>query len=129
MADPTVNRPEGLLDRLASRTYGKERPGEWSDQIRTEEGEMADRIVRLAELMVAGTPPSEPAVLDEIDWYYQSVQQYGGATAATFRSLGDALADDEQTRTLFEDAAEGLAAYQRDAIVAYVEARLVEGGA
>ncbi len=129
MANPTVNRPDGLLDRLATRTYGDDRPAEWSEQIRTEEGEMAGRMVRLAELMVAGTPASDPAVLDEIEWYYQSAQQYGGVTPATFKSLGDALVDDEQTRALYDDVAEGLAAYQRDAIAAYGEARLTEGGA
>ena len=129
MANRAVNRPDSLLDRLVTRTYGDERPGEWSEQIRTEEGEMVGRMVRLAELMLAGTPASDTAVLDEVDWYYQSAQQYGGATPATLKSLGDALVDDEQIRVLFDDVAEGLAAYQRDAIAAYADARLAEGGA
>ena len=34
--------------------------------------------------------------------------------------------DDEQTRALYDDVAEGLAVYQRDAIAAYGEARLTE---
>jgi hypothetical protein len=129
MANQAVNRPDGLLDRLVTRAYGDERPGEWSERIRTEESEMTARMVRLAELMLEGTPASDPAVLGEVEWYYQSVQQYGGATPATFRSLGDALVDDEQIRALFDDIAEGLAVYQRDAISAYADTRLAEGGA
>ena len=128
MAKPTVNRPEGLLDRLATAAYG-ERRGEWSDQIKGEERGMADFMVRLGELMVAGTQPSDPAVLDEIDWYFRAANQYGGVNAATFSALGDVLMDNEQTRAAFDEVVEGLAAYQRDAIAAYSETRLAMGGA
>ncbi|GAB2677551.1 TipAS antibiotic-recognition domain-containing protein [Kribbella swartbergensis] len=129
MANPTVNRPQGLLDRLWSGGYGVERQGEWSEQIRNEEGEMADRLVRIAELMAAGTRPNDPAVLDEVEWYYRQANQYGGVNAATFTAIGDALVDNEQTRAVFDDVAEELAAYHREAITAYVQARLSEGGA
>jgi MerR family transcriptional regulator, thiopeptide resistance regulator len=129
MAYPPVNRPEGLLDRLVPTTYGEERRGEWSEQIRGEEREMADRMVRLAELMVAGKPPHDPAVLHEIDWYYRAANQYGGVNAATFTALGDALVDNEQSRAVFDDVVEGLAAYQRDAMTVYAQARLSMGGA
>jgi hypothetical protein len=129
MANSTVNRPEGLLDRLSAGGYGVERQGEWSEQLRDEEREMADRLVRIAELMVAGTAPSDPAVLDEVEWYYRRANQYGGVNAATFMALGDALVDNEQTRAVFDDVAEGLAAYQREAMAAYTQARLSEGGA
>ena len=129
MANPAVNRPEGLLDRLARTGYGDDRRGEWSERIRSEEAEMADRMVRMAELMASGTPPDDPAVLDEIDWYHRSAIQYGGVNAATFTALGDTLLDDERSRSAFNDVAEGLAAYQRDAMTAYARARLSEGGA
>ena len=129
MADPAVNRPAGLLDRLVPTAYGNPRRGEWSEQIRREESEMADRMVRMAELMVAGTPPSDPAVLDELDWYYRSANQYGGVNAATFTALGDVLLNNEQSRALLDDVVEGLAAYQREAMAAYAKARLTEGGA
>ena len=129
MANPAVNRPEGLLDRLAPTAYGEEGPGAWSEAIRAEEREMADRMVRLADLMVAGTPPSDPAVLDEIAWYPRAANQYLGIDAATFAAIGDALTADEQTRAVFDDVVEGLAAYQRDAMVAYAEALLSMEGA
>jgi hypothetical protein len=129
MANSAVNRPEGLLDRLVPMAYGEERQGEWSEQIRVEEREMADRMVRLAELMVAGIPPSDPAVLDEVDWYYRAANQYGGINVATFAAIGDVLMENEQTRAVFDDVVEGLAAYQRDAMAAYAQARLSMGGA
>ncbi len=129
MEYPPVNRPEALLDRLVPTTYGEEHRGEWSEQIRGEEREMADRMIRLAELMVAGTPPSDPAVLHEVDWFYRAANQYGAVNAATFTALGDALVDNEQSRAVFDDVVEGLAAYQHDAMTVYAQARLSMGGA
>jgi hypothetical protein len=129
MADAAVNRPTGLLERLVPTAYGDRRPGEWSEEVRREEREMADRMVRMAELMIAGTPPSDPAVLDELDWYYRSASRYGGVNADTFTALGDVLLADQRSRAVLDDVAEGLAAYQRDAMIAYAQARLGEGGA
>ncbi|MFH5821141.1 TipAS antibiotic-recognition domain-containing protein [Georgenia sp. AZ-5] len=121
-----MKRPEALLDRLAPTT---ERRAAWPEQIRGEEREMADRMVRLAELMVAGKPPSDPAVLDELDWYYRAANQYGGVDATTFTALGEALLSDDRSREVFDEVVAGLAAYQRDAMTAYAQARLSEGGA
>jgi hypothetical protein len=129
MTNPAVNRPERLLDRLAPTVYGEQDRGEWSEQIRGEEREVADRMVRLAELMAAGTPPSDPAVLDEIDWYYRAANQYALIDTATFAALGGALMDNQQTRAVFDDVVEGLAAYQREAMTAYAHARLSMDGA
>lgn len=129
MTNPAVNPPEGLLDRLVATRYGDEGQGVWSAQIRAEEGEMADRMVRLAELMVAGIPPSDPAAQDEIDWYYRAANQYGGINAATFAAIGEALMDNEPTRAIFDHVAEGLAPYQGDAMAAYAQARLSMEGA
>ncbi len=128
MAHPSVNRPERLLDRLAPTAYGGQR-GEWPEQLRAEEREMADRMVRMAELMAAGTPPNDPAVLDEVDWYYRSANQYAGVNAATFTALAEVLVENEERRAAFDDVADGLAAYQRAAMTAYAQARLAEGGA
>jgi hypothetical protein len=123
-----INRPEGLLDRLAPATYGDQGQGEWPEELRAEEGEMADRLVRLAELMAAGKRPDDPAVLSEVDWYYRLAARYGGTGIATFKSLGDALVADERLRTTLDDVRYGLAAYHRQAINAYSEG-LSEGGA
>ncbi len=129
MAHPAVNRPEGLVDRLLPTAYGDGPRGWWSEQIRAEERDMADRMVRMGELMVAGKPPADPAVLDEMEWFYRSASQYGGVNAALFRALGDALLDDQRTRGAFDDVAEGMATYLREAFTVYAEARLNEGGA
>lgn len=129
MAQPMVNRPVGLLGRLAATTYGDRGEREWSEQIRGEERELSDRMVRMAELMNAGTPPSDPAVLDEIDWYYRVANQYGGVNAATLIALGEALLDNDQTRALLDDVVHGLASYHRDAMTVYAQVRLSEGGA
>ncbi len=90
---------------------------------------MADRMVRIAELMVADTPPADPAVLDELDWYYRAASQYGGVDAALFSALGETLADDQRTRAAFDEVAEGMATYLRDAFAVYAQARLSGGGA
>jgi hypothetical protein len=129
MAKPTVNRPERLLERLAPTGYGEAGPGEWSEEMRAGERELADRMVRIGELMVAGKPPSDPEVLDEVDWYYRSAIRYGVGNPATIRAIGESLASDEQRRAAFDEVVDGLAAYQRDAIAAYAEIRLSEGGA
>lgn len=129
MAYPAVNRPEGLLDRLVPMTDGDERRGQWPEQIRAEEREMADRMVRIGELMVAGKPPGDPAVMDELDWYYRSANQYGGVNAAMFNALGDELVENQPSRAALDDVAEGMADYLREAFTVYSQARLTEGGA
>ncbi len=122
-----INRPQGLLDRLAPTMYGDDRQGEWPQDLKTEEGEMVDRLVRLAELMATGTTPDDPAVMAEVDWYYRSAAQYGGLDIATFTSLGDVLVRDERLR--LDDVRYGLADYLRQAINAYANVRLSQGGA
>ncbi|WP_448070606.1 TipAS antibiotic-recognition domain-containing protein [Georgenia yuyongxinii] len=124
-----VRRPEGLLDRLGTAAYRGEDGGEWPEELRREESEMADRMVRLAELMASGTPPTDAVVLDEIDWYFRAATQYGGVDAVVFTALGEALAADEDRRALFDDVSRGLAGYQREAMAAYAQTRLVAGGA
>ncbi|MFD1505703.1 hypothetical protein FE374_01110 [Georgenia yuyongxinii] len=123
-----VRRPEGLLDRLAT-AYRGERPQEWPEELRREESDVADRMVRLAELMVAGTPPTDPAAMDAVDWYYRAANQYGGVDTAVFTALGEALAAEDDKRALFDDVVPGLAGYQREAMTAYARTRLAAGGA
>jgi len=85
---------------------------------------MTARMVRMAELMVAGTPVDDPAVQEEVDWLYRAVARFWTPNAAAFIRLGQTYADDEQYRSTYERVAEGLASYQRDAMAAYAEARL-----
>ena len=129
MESRKVNRPTYLLEGFTSPAYDVGDRNRWSEQLRAEEQEMTDRMVRLAEHMAAGTPPDDPAVLDEVDLYYHWAGRYGGTNAAMLTAIGQICVDDEQVRGLFEKVAAGLAAYQRSAIDAYVGTRLSEGGA
>jgi hypothetical protein len=140
---PDIQRPESLLDRLAPVAYGDERPAdlaaegdvldvgrrEWSEAARAEEAEAGARLARMAEHLARGTPPDDAAVLDEIDAYHAMAARYGGAGSATFASLGDLLVGDGRLRSALDGVRYDLAQYHRQAIAAYVEARLTEGGA
>ncbi len=89
-----------------------------------EQREMTSRMIRMGELMVAGTPVDDPAVQDEVDWHYRSLARFWTPNAAAYVHLGRMYVDDERLRAHYERIAEGLSRYQRDAMVAYAEARL-----
>jgi hypothetical protein len=124
MEKPKINRPEYLLEGFTSSVYDTEARDQWSEEMKAEEQEMTDRMVRMAEMMVADTPADDPAVLEEVDWYYHLVSRYGTSNAEMFTLLGQLCVEDKQVKALFEKVAEGLAAYQRNAIAAYSRARL-----
>ncbi|MFE2170896.1 MerR family transcriptional regulator [Streptomyces sp. NPDC059447] len=81
-------------------------------------------MVRMAEFMQAGTPVTDPAVQAEVDAHYEGICRMWTPNAAAFKALGQNYADDAQWRTTYDQIADGLAAYQRDAMVAYADARL-----
>lgn len=75
--------------------------------------------IRTAELMAAGTPADDPAVLAELDVHYRHMTRFWTPTAAEYAHLGRMQADDEGFRANYERIAEGLAGYMRDAMAAY----------
>jgi MerR family transcriptional regulator, thiopeptide resistance regulator len=81
-------------------------------------------MVRMAELMVAGTPVDDPAVHAEVHLHYQGVCRFWTPNRTAYASLGQMYVDDERFSANYERVAEGLAAYQRDAMAVYAEARL-----
>ncbi|MFE2330356.1 MerR family transcriptional regulator [Streptomyces sp. NPDC059385] len=81
-------------------------------------------MVRMAEFMQAGTPVTDPAVQAEVDAHYEGICRMWTPSAVAFKALGQNYADDAQWRTTYDQIADGLAAYQRDAMVAYADARL-----
>ena len=94
-----------------------------------EEQEMADRMVRTGEFMVAGRAPSDPDVQLEVDWYYRTASQYRAVNAELFNALGEALAEDQGSRAAFDDVVEGMADYLSAAFTVYAQSQLAEGGA
>lgn len=81
-------------------------------------------MVRMAEFMQAGVPVADPAVQAEIDAHYQGICRMWTPNAAAFKALGQNYVDDAQWRTAYDQVAAGLAAYQRDAMAVYADARL-----
>ena len=81
-------------------------------------------MIRMAELMVAGTPVDDPAVQAEVNSHYQGVCRFWTPNAPAYCGLGQMYVDDERFRANYEKVAEGLAEYQRDAMAVYADARL-----
>jgi hypothetical protein len=86
--------------------------------------ETTARMIRMADLMVAGTPVGDQQVLAEVDAHYQDVCRFWTPNAAAFKNLARTYVDDQQWKAVYDEIAVGLAEYQRDAMVAYAEARL-----
>jgi DNA-binding transcriptional MerR regulator len=139
MTQPTINRPENLFEGFNPAEHEQEARERWPEQAeeahrlargftpeQTEamQREMTQHIIRMAELMVAGTPADDPAVLDELDWHYRHVSAFWTPSAAAYANLGQMYVDDERFANNYERVATGLAAYTRDAMAAYAAARL-----
>ncbi|MFC6063032.1 MerR family transcriptional regulator [Streptomyces ochraceiscleroticus] len=86
--------------------------------------EVTAQMIRMAEFMAAGTPVADPAVQAEVDAQYQFVCRYWTPNAAAYKGMGQRFVDDPQFRANFDKIADGLADYQRDAMVCYADARL-----
>ncbi|MGW2403479.1 MerR family transcriptional regulator [Streptomyces sp. NPDC001739] len=81
-------------------------------------------MVRMAELMQAGTPVTDPAVQAEVDAHYQGICRMWTPNAAAFKALGQNYVDDATWRAAYDQVAAGLAEFQRDAMTAYADATL-----
>ncbi|MFJ8312116.1 MULTISPECIES: MerR family transcriptional regulator [unclassified Streptomyces] len=135
-----INRPENLFEGFepspAIEAEVRERwPKAWEQSrqaVETMTGEDTElwqreataQMIRLAEFMVAGTPVTDPAVQDVVDAHYRGVCRFWSPNAAAYKGLAKTYAEDPRFRTNFDKIAEGLAEYQRDAMVAYADARL-----
>lgn len=139
MATIRINRPENLFEGFDPSSYEAEAAQLWPDQydqssqvaagftpeqMGAEQRENTARMIRMAELMVAGVPADDPSTQEEVDRHYRSVARFWTPSADAFIHLGRMYADDARFRTNYDRIAEGLAEYQRDAMAAYTEARL-----
>ncbi|MDH6125658.1 MerR family transcriptional regulator [Kitasatospora sp. GP82] len=136
---PRINRPENLFEGFDPSQYETELREEWPQlaeqaarlaasmteaEIERGQRERTAQLIRMAEFMIAGTPVDDPAVQAEIDSQYQVLAQVPTMGADEFRAVGRACVDNEQWRAAYEEIAVGLAEYQRDAVLAYVDTHL-----
>ncbi|SEE57861.1 DNA-binding transcriptional regulator, MerR family [Streptomyces sp. 2112.3] len=134
----TINRPENLFEGIQPAQYQATLHGfpelaeaidrhtatMSDDQIEAGQRERTAQMVRLAELMAAGTPVDAAPVQAEIDAQYRALTGIRPVSTEEYRALGRACVENEPWRAAYEAIAPGLAAYQRDAILAYATTRL-----
>ncbi|UQA90859.1 MerR family transcriptional regulator [Streptomyces halobius] len=136
-----INRPENLFEgfepaRSEAAAEVQERwPRAWdqaqqvigtmsAEDMERWQREVTAQMIRIAEFMVAGTPVADPAVQAEVDAHYQGVCRFWTPNAVAYKGLGQTYVDDPRFRTNYDKIADGLAVYQRDAMVVYADARL-----
>lgn len=134
----TINRPENLFEGVTPSQYEEnmrdfpelaEEVGRRAAAMSQADADAAHRartaqMIRLAELMAAGHPADADPVQAEIDAQYRSLSELRAVSAEDFRAIGRSCVDNAAWRTAYEAIAPGLAAYQCDAIDAYVTTRL-----
>jgi len=136
---PKISKPENLFEGFDPAPYDAEARQRWPEQWEqsrrfaatltpadTErmQRETTARMIRMAELMAAGTPAGGPAVLAEVDGLYRDVCRFWTPTAAAFRCLGQSYVDDLRFKAVYDQIAGGLAEFHRDAMAAYADERL-----
>ncbi|MBP0457537.1 MerR family transcriptional regulator [Streptomyces montanisoli] len=139
-----INRPENLFegfqassaDARAMDAEARQRwPRAWEESRQAVQGmtdadqerwqrEVTAQMIRVAELMVAGTPVADPAVQAEMDAHYRGVCRFWTPDAAAYRGLAKTYVDDPRMRVNWDRIADGLADYQHDAMVVYADTRL-----
>jgi DNA-binding transcriptional MerR regulator len=134
-----INRPENLFEGFDASQYDDEARERWPEdferaqrnrqQMTDEDIERWQRettaaMIRMAELMAAGTPVDDPAVLDEVHLHWQSMCAWWTPSRTAYRCLGQMYVDDERFKANYLKIAEGLAEYQAAAMAAYADARL-----
>jgi DNA-binding transcriptional MerR regulator len=133
-----INRPENLFEGVQPAQYAEslrdfpelaERVEQRTSTMSRAEIEAGHRertaqMIRLAELLAAGTPADAGPVQAEIDAQYRALAELRTVCAAEYRAIGQACVENEQWRAAYEAIAPGLAQYQRDAIEVYATTRL-----
>jgi MerR family transcriptional regulator, thiopeptide resistance regulator len=136
---PRISRPESLFEGFDPSQYEAEARERWPSQWEQSQQfvatlaprdhervqrETTAQMIRMAELMAAGSPVDGAAVLAEVDAHYQGVCRFWAPTAAAYKGLGQIYVDDPRFKSAYDKIAPGLAEYQRDAMAVYAEARL-----
>ncbi|MFG3282904.1 MerR family transcriptional regulator [Streptomyces sp. NPDC048111] len=135
-----INRPENLFEGFepSAEEDAKVRerwPEAWEQSRRavdamTDEDserwqrEVTAQMIRIAEFMAAGTPADDPAVQAEIHEHYRGVCRFWTPNAVAYKGLANTYVDTPEMRANYDKIAEGLAVYQRDAMLVYADTRL-----
>ncbi|MFC9754967.1 MerR family transcriptional regulator [Streptomyces sp. NPDC056921] len=106
----------GDIDRHTSAMSGA--------QIEAGHRERTAQMIRLAELLAAGVPADAGQAQAEIEAQHLALTGLRAVSAEEYRAIGRSCVENGQWRAAYEAIAPGLAAYQRDAIEAYVTTRL-----
>lgn len=135
----SINRPENLFEGFDPSQYDDEArerwPEQWeqsrraADSLTAEETERMQReqtaaMIRMAELMVAGTAVDAPAVQAEVDGAYRAMSRMWTPDAEAFRCIGRMYVDDPRFTATYDAIAPGLAEYYRDAMAVYADTKL-----
>lgn len=134
-----INRPENLFEGFDYKQYDDEAAERWpeefeqsrrktatltTDDVESMQREVTAAMIRMAEFMAAGTPVADAAVQAEIHTQYQGICRMWTPNREAYKCLGQMYVDDERFKANYEKIAEGLAEYQRDAMVVYADERL-----
>ena len=134
-----INRPENLFEGFDSAQYDDEARERWPEQFAESQRRAAamtpqdmERIqkettanmIRMAELMAAGTPVEDEAVQDAVHEHYVGLCRWWTPNAQAYACVGRMYVDDERFTATYDKIAVGLAAYYRDAIAHYARTRL-----
>ncbi|MEO3800442.1 MerR family transcriptional regulator [Nonomuraea sp. B1E8] len=136
-----ISRPENLFEGFDSARYEAGARERWQEhwqqsgqqevlagrtpqELEQMQREATAGMIRMAEHMLAGAPVDAPQVFAELDLHYRHLNESWAPTKAQYLHLARMQAQEEQFRTNYEQVAEGLAAYMRDAMIAYAHARL-----
>ena len=134
-----INRPENLFEGFDDTEYAQEARERWPEQYAQAEGYVATlseedeeqigrantaAMIRMAELMADGAAVADERVQAEVHAHYGWICQYWTPDAAAYRCLGQMYVDDARFTATYDRIAPGLAAYYRDAMAAYADARL-----
>ncbi|NMD94782.1 MerR family transcriptional regulator [Rhodococcus sp. BL-253-APC-6A1W] len=134
-----INRPENLFEGFDYKQYDDEARERWpeefeqsrrrtatltTDDIESMQREVTAAMIRMAEFKAAGTRVGDAAVQAEIHTQYQGICRMWTPNRDAYKCLGQMYVDDERFKANYEKIAEGLAEYQRDAMVVYADERL-----
>jgi len=72
----------------------------------------------------AGVPVDAPEVQTELDIHYAGICRFWTPNAEAYKGLGQTYVDDSRFRRNYDRIADGLAVYQRDAMVVYADTLL-----
>ena len=78
---------------------------------------------KVAALKEGGASPADPAVQEQVERHWQWLRHFYEPSLELYRGLGSMYADDPRFAANYEKHAPGLAAFFRDAIHAYCDAR------